>query len=203
MPPVFGPRSPSSSRLWSCAVANGSAVRPSQIRKKLASSPSRKPSMTRRAPVDVGRQPAVDRAMRLARIVATTTTPLPAASPSALTTTGTPGRAASSASTWRMRVGRVVERAIRRGRDAVAFHEALREVLRPFEFGRGARRAEDAQARSPGTGRRCRRRAPRRGRRRSGRSSRARRTPRARGGPSIGKFCSRLSSAVPPLPGAT
>ena len=40
MPPVFGPVSPSPSRLWSCDVASGSTCRPSTMAMKLASSPS-------------------------------------------------------------------------------------------------------------------------------------------------------------------
>ena len=50
MPPVFGPVSPSPTRLWSWLVAIGSAVRPSTIEMKLASSPSRNSSITTRAP---------------------------------------------------------------------------------------------------------------------------------------------------------
>src|SRR3546814_7755395 len=39
--PVFGPVSPSPTRLWSCAEARGRAVRPSTSAKTLASSPVR------------------------------------------------------------------------------------------------------------------------------------------------------------------
>jgi hypothetical protein len=46
MPPVFGPRSPSSRRLWSCEVANGSTCSPSAMTMKLASSPGRNSSIT-------------------------------------------------------------------------------------------------------------------------------------------------------------
>ncbi len=50
MPPVLGPVSRSPTRLWSWLVAIGSAVVPSTIEMKLASSPSRNSSITTRAP---------------------------------------------------------------------------------------------------------------------------------------------------------
>src|SRR5437588_9846 len=50
MPPVLGPRSSSSRRLWSCDEASGSTLRPSAITMKLASSPISCSSMTMRAP---------------------------------------------------------------------------------------------------------------------------------------------------------
>ena len=50
MPPVFGPWSPSRSRLWSWLVASGSTCVPSLMTMKLASSPSRKSSITSRSP---------------------------------------------------------------------------------------------------------------------------------------------------------
>ena len=46
MPPVLGPRSPSSLALWSCEEAKGITVLPSVKTIKLASSPSRYSSTT-------------------------------------------------------------------------------------------------------------------------------------------------------------
>src|ERR1700691_1650400 len=46
MPPVLGPRSPSSRRLWSCDVASGSTASPRAITMKLTSSPCRTSSTT-------------------------------------------------------------------------------------------------------------------------------------------------------------
>ena len=50
MPPVFGPLSPSKARLWSCAVASGSACSPSHSAKNEASSPAMNSSITTSAP---------------------------------------------------------------------------------------------------------------------------------------------------------
>ena len=50
MPPVFGPVSPSPTRLWSCAEASGIAVSPSHSAKNDASSPTRNSSITTSAP---------------------------------------------------------------------------------------------------------------------------------------------------------
>src|SRR2546429_269903 len=50
MPPVFGPWSLSNTRLWSCAVASGTAFSPSLSTKKLASSPVRNSSTTNSLP---------------------------------------------------------------------------------------------------------------------------------------------------------
>ena len=87
MPPVFGPVSPSPTRLWSCAVPKGSAVVPSQSTKKLASSPVRHSSITTSA-FGSAKQAAI--AASASSTVAATVTPLPAARPSALTTIGAP-----------------------------------------------------------------------------------------------------------------
>src|SRR5690606_16078015 len=92
MPPVLGPASSSSSRLWSWLDARGRMFRPSTITMKLASSPSRKSSITTLAPA-WPMPPSVSimstAACAWSRSVATTT-PLPAASPSALITMGAP-----------------------------------------------------------------------------------------------------------------
>ena len=92
IPPVLGPVSPSPTRLWSWLVAIGSAVRPSTIEMKLASSPSRNSSITTRAPASPKALPeSMSRTASSAscRVIATIT-PLPAARPSALTTIGAP-----------------------------------------------------------------------------------------------------------------
>ena len=92
MPPVFGPLSPSQTRLWSCAEASGIAVSPSHSAKNEASSPTRQSSIT----ISQARLPKaaaehhVDGGFGLLARVSATTTPLPAASPSAFTTIGAP-----------------------------------------------------------------------------------------------------------------
>ena len=94
MPPVLGPASPSKIRLWSWLVASGRTFLPSTMTMKLASSPAMKSSIKTRAPGVPG---AVSENMwSMARCasasVVATTTPLPAASPSALMTIGAPLR---------------------------------------------------------------------------------------------------------------
>ncbi len=90
MPPVFGPRSPSSRALWSWEVASGSTSLPLTMQMKLASSPVRNSSITIRLPAAPKRSShSMRRTASIASSrVSATTTPLPAASPSALTTTG-------------------------------------------------------------------------------------------------------------------
>jgi hypothetical protein len=70
---------------------------------------------------------------------AATTTPLPAASPSALTTIG--DRASIDVRVRRRRFGECL---ISRRRNPMARHERLREVLRAFELRSRARRAENS-----------------------------------------------------------
>ena len=90
MPPVFGPASPSSRRLWSWLVAMGSALWPSHMTMKLASSPCRNSSITTRdLPPSSPGSMAPMAACASVSVIATTT-PLPAARPSALTTMGAP-----------------------------------------------------------------------------------------------------------------
>src|SRR5674536_302333 len=80
MPPVFGPVSPSPTRLKSCAGSSGETVRPSVTANSDTSGPARYCSTTTR-----GRRAAC--ASAASRSVVTTT-PLPAASPSSFTTYG-------------------------------------------------------------------------------------------------------------------
>ena len=91
MPPVLGPWSPSNTRLWSCAETSGIAVSPSQSAKNDASSPSRNSSITTSAPASPRPPPNImSIAASASATVCATTTPLPAARPSALTTIGAP-----------------------------------------------------------------------------------------------------------------
>ncbi|CFW38607.1 Uncharacterised protein [Bordetella pertussis] len=92
MPPVLGPASPSFRRLWSWLVARASTWRPSHMTMKLASSPVRNSSITTRAPASPS-EPSPSMASIApcaSSSVMATTTPLPAARPSALITMGAP-----------------------------------------------------------------------------------------------------------------
>src|SRR3954447_14400194 len=91
MPPVFGPPSPSSRRLWSCAGSNGRTVVPSERANSDTSGPSRYSSISTEWPPSSTARPWARAASR--SVLAAT--PLPAASPSSLTTYGAP--ASSSA----------------------------------------------------------------------------------------------------------
>src|ERR1051325_1001728 len=92
MPPVLGPSSPSRKRLWSWLVASGSTLAPSLITMKLASSPCRNSSTTTRAPASPRLFWFIMRSIAAcaSSTLAATTTPFPAARPSALTTMGAP-----------------------------------------------------------------------------------------------------------------
>ena len=145
MPPVLGPRSPSSRRLWSCEVASGRTCSPSAITMKLASSPCEE-----FLDHDLVRRPRRSWPANMAcapprwppRASCAMTTPLPAASPSALTTSGRALRGAPSAASKLARVNV----AVARGRDPVAAQELLGEGLGALELRRRAARAEAAQA---------------------------------------------------------
>ena len=91
MPPVFGPLSPSKARLWSCAVPIGRTFSPSDSTKNEASSPSMNSSITTSAPAVPKAPPNMSSiAARASSSSMATTTPLPAARPSALITMGAP-----------------------------------------------------------------------------------------------------------------
>ncbi len=88
MPPVFGPRSPSARRLKSWADAIGETAAPSQRHSRETSGPLIPSSITTRRPASPKARPE-----SLARTSSSasdrdsvTSTPLPAASPSVLTT---------------------------------------------------------------------------------------------------------------------
>ncbi len=88
MPPVFGPLSPSSARLWSCTEAIGTTREPSEKTRNDTSSPSRNSSITTFAPAEPNfLSPMIcSTTARASAWSPTTTVPLPAARPSAFTT---------------------------------------------------------------------------------------------------------------------
>src|SRR4051794_11932094 len=86
MPPVFGPVSPSSLRLASCAGTRGSTVVPSVIANRDTSGPSRYSSTSTAPPPSSTFRPCATAASRSS----VTSTPFPAARPSSLTTYGAP-----------------------------------------------------------------------------------------------------------------
>ena len=90
IPPVFGPVSPSPAALWSCDDASGTTSLPPTTQMKLASSPARNSSITIRRPASPNARPQSmsSTAASASACDCATTTPLPAASPSALTTSG-------------------------------------------------------------------------------------------------------------------
>src|SRR3989344_3516119 len=102
MPPVLGPSSPSLRRLWSWLVARASTFLPSHSTMKEASSPSRNSSITTRAPPSLWVTPYLlstsmkSTASWASCSVMATTTPLPAARPSALMTMGAPSRSTNA-----------------------------------------------------------------------------------------------------------
>ncbi len=143
MPPVLGPSSLSSARLWSWADASGRPRMPSHRTKNDTSGPTRHSSTTTVVPAapNAPWRMAASTASSASAVVAATVTPLPAARPSALTTTGAPNAAtAASASSAR---GADPSPG---GRHAVAVHERLGVRLAGLETCRGLRRSEDGRA---------------------------------------------------------
>ena len=97
MPPVFGPISPSPTRLWSRAAPRNTASVPSHSANRLHSSPGQALLDHHRAPARRSRAMQTRAtAASASSTVSATTTPLPAASPSALTTIGAPRRRTNS-----------------------------------------------------------------------------------------------------------
>ena len=94
MPPVFGPQSPSPTRLKSCAGARARTVSPSVTQKTETSGPSRYSSTTTRPPSLARQARAWASAASRSSV---TMTPLPAASPSSLTTCGVPNPSTAAA----------------------------------------------------------------------------------------------------------
>ncbi len=107
MPPVLGPSLPSPRRLKSWAGTRGTARSPSHTQNRETSGPSRKSSMTTVPP---GRERQCSAWARAAFRSSVTTTPLPAARASSLTTWGAPS-SVSAAPTWSI-VWQVKERAV-------------------------------------------------------------------------------------------
>src|SRR6476620_514151 len=122
MPPVLGPSSSLPTRLKSCAGARATTVSPSLMQKTETSGPSRNSSTTSR-PSGLSRQ--VRACSRATSRETVTTTPLPAASPSSLTTCGAPS-AASAASTSAM-VVHTCARAV--GTSAAAMTSLAKDLL--------------------------------------------------------------------------
>ncbi len=142
MPPVLGPWSPSKARLWSCAVASGSAVSPSTSAKKLASSPSRNSSMTTSVPAAPNAPPKQSSmASSASSRVCGDDHALAGGEPVGLDDDGQALRGHIS-----LGRGRVVEAAIGGGGDAVFGAEILGEALGAFELRRGPRRPEHLDA---------------------------------------------------------
>src|SRR5881394_1194927 len=99
MPPVLGPRSPSSRRLWSWQLASGRLCVPSAMTMKLASSPGRNSSITTSRPASPNWPANIAcAAVRASSMEGAITTPLPAARPLALTTSGARWRLSHAAS---------------------------------------------------------------------------------------------------------
>src|SRR5436309_1272410 len=92
MPPVLGPRSPSKTALWSSAAASGIASCPFARTKKDTSCPTMSSSTTTRAPEVPKALCSMHSAIAASASssVRQTMAPLPAARPSALTTSGAP-----------------------------------------------------------------------------------------------------------------
>ncbi len=90
MPPVLGPLSPSSRRLWSWAAGRRVTSLPLVIAKSDSSSPSRNDSTTISRPASprLASSSMARAAWAASRRVAATTAPLPAARPDAFTTSG-------------------------------------------------------------------------------------------------------------------
>ena len=140
MPPVFGPVSPSPTRLKSCAGSSGTAVTPSHTANSETSGPARYSSTSTGWP-DARTAPAWATAAARSLV---TTTPLPAARPSSLTTYGAPQRVSASSISA---VGGDPDRA--GGRHAGRGHHVLGERLRTLDPGRSGARPEDREPSRP------------------------------------------------------
>ena len=143
MPPVFGPRSPSKTALWSCAAGIATTVLPSVKARNDASSPYEE--LLHDHPAARGAEGAllhdvVDGGLGLLERPADDD-PLAGGQAVGLDHERRPGLADVGA----RRAG-VGEGARGRGRDAVAAHELLGKALAALELGGGAAGAEDPQA---------------------------------------------------------
>ena len=142
MPPVLGPVSPSPTRLKSCAGSSGTTVSPSTTQNSDTSGPSRNDSSSTGWPAS-SRLAACARA---ASRSAVTTTPLPAASPSSLTThAGSPAGGPEPVQR-RVEMRRVVDDLAGRGPHAGGGHHVLGERLRSLDARGVLRRPEAGDA---------------------------------------------------------
>ncbi len=133
MPPVFGPVSPSPTRLKSCAGSSGTADCPSVTTKSDTSGPARYSSITTRPHSAACRSAAARSSV--------TTTPLPAARPSFLTTYGAPKSSSAAATS-----SGVVQAYARAVGTCAAVMISLANALEPSSCAASARRAEDRDA---------------------------------------------------------
>ena len=133
-------------RARACGPARKPSARtrePSEKTRNETSSPSRNSSITIFAPAEPNLPPiSSSTAARASAASRATTAPLPAARPSALTTSGKPNGARFT--TVQALVERGADLVARRG-DAVARHELARERLGALDLGGAARGREDAQ----------------------------------------------------------
>ena len=143
MPPVLGPVSPSPMRLWSWLEASASTFLPSTMTMKLASSPSRNSSMTTRAPASPSLLPDSMSSMA-ACASARRHGDDDALAGSQAVGLDDDGRALLV--DVGMCCGRLGKSGEFRGRDVVAGHEVLGEILRGFELRGFLGRAENLQA---------------------------------------------------------
>ena len=149
IPPVFGPTSPSSSRLWSRASGSATASRPSHSAMRLASRPCRRSSTTTQATASrrslqtgrrgqlldgafgLGRRIAHDHALACRQAIRLDHDAVPAA--------GQLGREGD-------RRGRVIEGGRARHPDAGRARDVVTERLARLDPGRRLRRPEDGEA---------------------------------------------------------
>ena len=160
MPPVFGPRSPSCRRLWSCEVASGSTCMPSAMTMKLASSPARNSSITSCSPAAPNCPANIASCWQRLLERSRDHHALAGREPARLHHQRQPLAAQPRSIEARAREGRRA-----RARDAVAAEELLAEGLGALELRATAARARSTRARAPRRRRRCRRPAAPRARR--------------------------------------
>ncbi len=152
MPPVLGPASPSSRRLWSWLEAMGSTCVPSHMTMKLASSPSRNSSITISSPASPKRPASMDSAAATASAaVCGDDHALAGGQAAGLHHDGHGLRGQPRGIEIRAR-----ELAVARGGNAMAHQEFLGEGLGAFQLRRGLCWAEAGQATRAETDRRCR-----------------------------------------------
>ena len=146
MPPVFGPVSPSPTRLKSCAAASGRAAWPWQSASSETSSPTSSSSTTTVRPASPKAPPT-----RLASMAASRRGAI-GADRDALAgrePVGLDDARAAELVDGAQRLVAVGARPVARGRHAGGQHQLLRERLRALDERGARRRAEDGDARAP------------------------------------------------------